>query len=65
VPLTHVDILNNYKNYSFLVNSYIFKSYLWTSIFLRDPFHKVVSVILFIVRVPVLSEQILLAPPIV
>jgi hypothetical protein len=32
---------------------------------LSDPFHIVVKVILFIVRVPVLSEQILLAPPIV
>jgi hypothetical protein len=35
------------------------------SIFLKDPFHKVVNVILFIVKVPVLSEQIVLAPPIV
>ena len=35
------------------------------SIFFREPFHKVVRVILFMVKVPVLSEQMLLAPPIV
>lgn len=35
------------------------------SIFRRDPFHKDVRVILFMVKVPVLSEQMLFAPPIV
>lgn len=35
------------------------------SIFFNEPFHKVVRVILFMVKVPVLSEQMLLAPPIV
>ena len=35
------------------------------SIYTVEPFQRWVRVILFIVRVPVLSEQMLLAPPIV
>jgi hypothetical protein len=65
VPFTQVDILSSSRYYSFLVRSVKAKSSLWTSIFFKDPFQRLVRVILFMVRVPVLSEQMLLAPPIV
>ena len=65
VLLTSEAIFNNYKYSWFLDTSASDKVYLYVSISFVYTFQIWASVILFIVRVPVLSEQILLAPPIV
>lgn len=65
-PLTHVLSLNKSRNFLFWLICYsILIDSEYVSNFKVFPHHNVVKVIWFFVRVPVLSEQILLAPPIV
>jgi hypothetical protein len=63
--LTRDPIVKAYKNFSFLDRDYLFKDSAYVSTAIVSPFHISVNTILFIVSVPVLSEQMLLAPPIV
>ena len=65
VLFTHPLILNSSSHSALFVMSVIsiLSSY-WLSLMLV-PFHIYANVILFMVKVPVLSEQMLLAPPMV
>lgn len=56
---------NNSENCDDCKYYFLFNVYLYESNYLRVWFQNVVSVILFSVNVPVLSEQIMFAPPIV
>ena len=65
VPFTQVFSFNNSRNSSFCEICYKLISVDWLSSWSNFPHHILVNVMIFIVNVPVLSEQMLLAPPIV